>query len=293
MRSYWWCLVLPAFLNCSGQNVVAGREKTKAEQLESSLPKWCQATCSKLQQCEEDAGCECSEDVCECTGVDDDCAEDCAEELSTWASGSDECAAIGERIKSCIDGLGCDALGANGGDCNPTAEERDACQKSGEVDPPSGGPGPSTPSGGGSISTGFAGSYTGPIATGGTVAVGGGPSVGGAAYGAEGPGGNGYGNAGHGGRAEGGAGTSGEPVTCDGQSASGQAGSSNSATLCEAGYSECSDDHTYDYYCVKTSEYKSVCSCLVDGSLTRAFEWNESCPEVLQVNVACGWNLVN
>ena len=48
MRSSVLGLLLPLLLGCSGQNVVAGDEKTKAEQLEASVPSWCESTCSRL-----------------------------------------------------------------------------------------------------------------------------------------------------------------------------------------------------------------------------------------------------
>lgn len=277
MRSYLWCLMLPAFLNCSGKNVVAGTEKTDAEQLESSLPGWCKSVCSKFDQCEENSGCECADDQCTCTGFGDDCVEDCEEELARWAKGGDECAAVGERIKKCVDDLGCDVLNPNGNDCNSTPDERDACPKSDLPDMPGGPDGPSN--GSGMLNTG--GSTNGSVGTGGGSSssnTAGGPSFGGTSAG--------------GGASVGGTGSSGGPVSCSLQSTSGQAGSANSATICESGYSECSDNHEYGWYCVQTSAYKSVCSCLVDGDLTRAFEWNESCPDVLQVNVACDWHLM-
>ena len=64
-------LFLPLFLGCAGKNVVAGEEKTKAEQLESALPSWCQSTCARLRACPESTGCDCDGDVCQCSGVDD------------------------------------------------------------------------------------------------------------------------------------------------------------------------------------------------------------------------------
>lgn len=256
MRKFWFCLVLPAFLNCSGENVVAGKDKTQSEKLEASLPAWCKSTCNKLQACEPASGCSCSGDVCECAGggVGDDCVEDCEQEMSRWAKGGEACAAIGEQLQRCIDRAGCDVLESDG-DCRTTAAERAACPD--ESDGPT--PDVTEPGTGGSTNTL-------PL-----------PAAGSSTYG---------GNGNSGGNSAGP-----NPVTCQAITGSGSAGSSSSPLLCETTFLECSDGHEYQWSCVSTSETKNVCSCYIDGAVQSAFEWTNSCPEVQQVDVACGFSL--
>ena len=143
------CLPWLVLMGCSGQNVVAGDEKTKAEQLESSLPSWCQSTCVKLRACEADQDCGCSGDVCECSaGVDEDCDGACQDELTRWAQGGEECAAIGLRFQQCIDEAGCSLLDTTDR-CSISEAEQATCPSldGSDSEPPSAGNG-SGPSGG-------------------------------------------------------------------------------------------------------------------------------------------------
>jgi len=125
---------LPALLGCTGQHVVAGEERTKAEQYEATLPAWCSAICHTLQNCEEQ-DCACSGDVCDCGGgVDEDCAVDCLDDMSRWAQGSDECAAIGQRFKDCLDAAACSLL-SGGNTCQTDEADQNACPRPGSPDP--------------------------------------------------------------------------------------------------------------------------------------------------------------
>jgi hypothetical protein len=119
-------LLLPLFWGCSGEHVVAGEEKTKAEQLESSLTSWCDSTCKRLRACPAPDNCDCSGDVCNCVGIDEGCEEQCPASFEPFTGAGEACAAVGQRIQRCIDGIGCDEL--NGSDpCEVTGAERDAC----------------------------------------------------------------------------------------------------------------------------------------------------------------------
>jgi hypothetical protein len=135
-------------LGCSGENVVAGKEQTKAAQLEASLPSWCQSICTRLSACAENGDCDCTEDGCVCASVDEDCPEECQEHMAAYAQGGDECAAVGQRFKECLDDHGCEILSLEGL-CQLGEAESAACPRSngGSVeDPPMavGGPTPGT-----------------------------------------------------------------------------------------------------------------------------------------------------
>ena len=133
--------LLPILWGCSGAHVVAGEEKTNAEQLESSLTSWCDNTCKRLRACPAPDNCDCEGDVCNCVGVDDSCEEACPESFERYTGAGEDCAAVGQRIQRCIDGISCSEL--NGSDpCKATAAERDACPEESDVDDaaPSGGP---------------------------------------------------------------------------------------------------------------------------------------------------------
>jgi hypothetical protein len=117
----------PLLFGCSGENIVAGKEKTQAEQLTADLPAWCPRVCARLRACPAAKGCECSpdSDVCDCIGIDDGCEEQCPAFFARY-TGSEACAAIGQRIKNCLDRMTCDQLG--GPDpCPATAAELDSC----------------------------------------------------------------------------------------------------------------------------------------------------------------------
>lgn len=150
-------LWLPLFWGCSGAHVVAGEEKTKAEQLESGLPSWCESTCKRLRACPAPDSCDCNGDVCDCVGVDDGCEEQCPASFERYTGAGEDCAAVGQRIQRCIDDITCSQL--NGQDpCKATAAERDACPEESDVDdvPPSAGP-----NGGGDTGSGSSGGSNG------------------------------------------------------------------------------------------------------------------------------------
>ena len=118
-------LALPALLGCTGQHVVAGEEKTQAEQLAAELPEWCSDICQTIHECNGDQDCVCSGDVCDCGGVLDDCPENCLDDVLRWAQGSDECAAVGQRFIDCVEANACDVV--PNGECEPSPAETDAC----------------------------------------------------------------------------------------------------------------------------------------------------------------------
>jgi hypothetical protein len=131
-------LFLPLFLGCAGKNVVAGEEKTKAEQLEAALPSWCGSVCARLRACPESTGCDCSGDTCSCSGVDEGCEAQCPAAFARYTNAGEACAVIGQRVKDCFDAVKCSQL--SGSDpCPVTPAERAACPDADQVDdtPPS------------------------------------------------------------------------------------------------------------------------------------------------------------
>lgn len=254
-----WFVGFIALMACSGQNVVAGEEKTNAEQLEASLPSWCASTCSRLSQCEVEEECDCMGDTCVCYGtVDEDCVEECQEEMARWTRGGDQCAAVGQRFKGCVDDVGCDLLTVEG-ICSFTEAEQEACPRFG-TDPGSNGNdgGPNYGSTGGT-------STSGPIATAGTTFT-----AGSASY---------------------------DPsASVDCQEGYGTGGGTSAtgwpSLLCEEGHESCSDGHDYLMYCVRTSETVTTCSCLVDQQVVGGFDpGGPVCPTSQQMNAGCRWNL--
>jgi hypothetical protein len=253
-----WLLGFGALLACSGQNVVAGEEKTQGEKLQASLPSWCASTCSKLSQCEVDEGCDCVDDSCVCRGgVDEDCVEDCQQEMARWAQGSDECAAVGQRFKGCVDEMGCDVL-TEEGICPFSEAEQSACPRPGDPDET-----PPTNSGGPNYGTGGT-SSSGPMAYAGTTFTAGSASYDPSAT-----------------------------VSCVLGYGSGGGGAAQGwpSLLCEEGHEECSDGHNYLMYCVRTSETVTTCSCLVDQQVVGGFDPGDACPTSQQMNAGCNWNL--
>lgn len=252
---YGFCLFLPLFLGCSGQNVVAGEEKTKAEQLESALPSWCQSTCTRLRACPaEPCQCDAAGDVCNCVGIDSGCEEQCQKSFDPYIDAGEACAAVGQRFKSCIDDLTCSDLGGDHNPCEITAAERTACPSKGDSEtPPTGvddnSVGPST--------GGTSGVYSGPIATAGTAA---GPN----------------------------------PVSCEGSYGSGGGAPviGGSQVTCEEGRGACSDGHDYSWICARDSQGQRACSCLVDAHAKAGFEPVTDCPDLAAVNAGCGWALL-
>lgn len=263
-----WVLGLLALMACSGQNVVAGEEKTKAEQLGASLPSWCASTCGRLSQCEVDDGCSCAADSCVCNGtVDEDCVEDCQDEMSRWTQGSDLCAAAGERFKSCVDDAGCELLTVEGV-CSFTEAEQQACPRPGDADQGDPGTPPLAGDGGASSGPSYGTGGTlvsGPMPTAGTTFTAGSANYDPSAT-----------------------------VTC--QSGFGSGGSASAqgwpSLLCDQGHEDCSDGHEYLMYCVRTSETATTCSCLVDQQVVGGFDpGGPVCPTSQQMNTGCRWNL--
>ena len=260
MRRRWYglSLFLPLFLGCAGKNVVAGEEKTKAEQLEAALPSWCERTCTRFLACPGPNGCDCSGDVCECAGVDEGCAEQCPQAFARFTGAGEACAVIGERVMNCFDGVTCSEL--NGKDPCPTSEaERALCpDPSDSTDsPPSGSDG---------------GEITEPTAVGGTTST-----AGSAGY---------YGSAGSAAYAN--------PVSCEGSygAGGGAPASGGSQVTCEEGRAGCTDGHDYSWICVQDSQGQRACSCLIDAHVTAGFEPVTGCPDLSAVNAGCGWSLL-
>jgi hypothetical protein len=282
-------LLLPLFLGCSGQNVVAGEEKTKAAQLEASAPSWCESTCSRLLDCASTTPCQCNGDVCDCLGVDESCPTRCKATLGAFTHAGEACAAIGERLTKCIDRATCDDLGHDD-PCPLTAAERAACPEPDGVDggsdaPPAAGP-----------NYGYAGSASageGPSGTGGSVSYGGSTSTGGGPSGTAGS--VGYaGSANLAGAASGGASSdAGPPVSCSESygAGGGQPQDGSSHVTCEEGRSGCSGGHEYAWLCSEDSQGHRACSCFVDSEVTGAFALTAACPALPEVNAGCDWNL--
>ncbi len=245
-------LLLPAFLGCSGQNVVAGEDQSKAEQLAASVPSWCQSTCGRFLDCASQLPCQCNGDVCDCLGVDETCPTSCQDYLAPFTNAGDVCAAVGERLKKCLDRATCDDLGGKD-PCPLTDAERAACphpgQSGGSADEPS-------QVGANSGYAGSANSDSPGASYGGAVS---GPPV--ACMDSYGVGG-------------------GQPSD-----------ETTSQVICEEGRDGCADGHAYSWVCVADSQGHRACSCFVDLHVTGAFAPAATCPIVSQVNAGCGWNL--
>lgn len=252
---YLFCLVLGlATAGCAGKNTVAGEDKTKAEQLEESLPTWCQSICERINAC-SDSSCDCRGDTCDCdTGAK--CPEQCQEEMARFADGTDACASIGETFKRCIDTMTCEEFD-RGGKCALSAADEKRCpEEDGDTieSSPSAGGGAAAPGGGGSgpvpSDSGTAGTTGGTTGTTVTCASGHGAG-GGAAV---------------------------EP--------------SSSAVICEEGRADCNDGHEYSWICARGSEGQLGCSCFVDSEVTGGFDPQSStCPTQATVNAGCHWNI--
>jgi hypothetical protein len=267
MRRCVFGLLLPLFLGCAGKNTVAGEDKTKAEQLESSLPSWCKSTCTRLEACGTNSECDCSGDVCSCGSVGPDCTSDCEKAFSGFIKAGEDCAAVGQRFMSCIDHATCDDLNSSKG-CQPTDAERAECpgpddSDSGGSQPPSAGTGdgPSQPGGTGgstgSSSNGSAGAAAAPS---------GGPPV------------------------------TGPLVSCGSGSGGGMAPTPDgtsppSGIICEETRQDCTDGHAYSWFCSRSAQGDTACSCLLDSNVTGAFALGATCPDMAAVNANCHWNL--
>ncbi|HYP91177.1 MAG TPA: hypothetical protein VEQ59_23590, partial [Polyangiaceae bacterium] len=222
-------LLLGLLAACAGKNTVAGSDKTKAEQLDSSLPSWCQQICDKFRTCSASSGCNCDGDSCDCSQVSSDCESECEDEMARFTR-NESCATVGESFKTCLNGLKCDDSTT---DCR-LADADDASCPEIQSRPPS------DDGGGATASAGTTNSGTG-----GAPPTSGGPSTGGAAA--------------TGGTGTGGTGSNGPRVGC--ASAYGSAGAAGtggvppaSAVTCEEGVEQCDDGHTYDWICVRGSQ---------------------------------------
>lgn len=277
MRAWLLGLGLPLVLTlaCSGRSVGSGGHET-SQQVESSLPSWCQSTCRMLASCEVEQDCACTTEPCDCVsnvGPVSECSEDCQESLGERARISDACAQEIARFKRCVDARGCSVLD-NSGVC-PMARTGVCEDDGGDIaNPP--------PSGGVVIGTG--GTYNSdpgssapqpPIGTSGTASIPAGPgmpAVGG------GPGAPPL---------------PGPVVHCN--SGTGSAGGgpppSGAQVICEEGHELCSDGSRYFTICVMTTGRQSSCSCFVNEQLTTAFDPGGTCPTLAQINAGCGWNL--
>lgn len=253
MRRYFFSLIVPLVLGCSGKNVVSGTDRPTPEEFRASLPGWCQKTCQRLEVCDE--ACDCVDDTCTCTGVDEDCALECEETLGGLAV-NQHCTDVADRYKSCIDTFTCEDL-ASQPSCIQE-EELEACEELDETTDPA--PPVGATDGGSSVGTpstgmGYAGSASGGSGPGPTaVSCGSGT-------------GSGIGGSGAGG------------------------GPSDAQVVCEETRSNCSDGHEYGYVCVDDAMGHYWCTCFLDGDPVGAFEPAASCAMVQELNSACGWNL--
>lgn len=129
MRGYLYGLglLLPLLGACSGSHVVAGEEKTKAEQLESALPTWCESICDRLRACPDSQSCVCdaSGDACDCVGVDEQCESQCSAAFERFTNAGEACAAVGQGLQTCLDGLSCTELGKD--DTCALNDDSDVC----------------------------------------------------------------------------------------------------------------------------------------------------------------------
>jgi hypothetical protein len=280
MRRYLWTMILPMFLGCSGKNVVAGEEKTKAEQLRDGMASWCAKGCTRFHACDDTptGSCDCADDVCDCDSFDlSECTEDCQQELNQFTS-DEHCAGVALQLQSCVDMSSCSALEEDWPSCYPSRADYNAC-KHVDDDPPETDFGSSQPGG-------TAGSVNG---VGGAYGSGGASSTGGNAPGPSG------GTSSLGGSSTTGGSASGPVVTCLDATASGSAGSANMGggayVTCDETRGTCSDGHQYSWVCVDDAQGHDICSCFVDGTFVGALDPELSCPSTSEVNSACGWRL--
>ena len=162
-----WGVFGVLLLGCSGTNVVAGTEKTKAQQLADAVPAWCQTICQRIGACPQSQDCACSGDACDCSQVSAKCPSECQQAMARWTNGSGVCADAGQRFKDCLDATSCNDL-QNSSTCRPTEADQTACpDPNGSDDPPDStglSSDPSAASGGTSgSSSGSAGSAGAPV----------------------------------------------------------------------------------------------------------------------------------
>lgn len=271
MRRYVFGLLLPLLAACAGKNTVAGDEKTKAEQLQESVPNWCAQACQKVEACAKDRPCDCSGESCDCSaGPGYDCESSCQQLMSEFMGKGETCAGAGLHFQTCIDAASCSDLQKETL-CVPTDPAEKVCYPKDSS---------ATPSDTGSSSA-YAGSANIGPSSGGAYGAGG--ASGGFVYGGT--------SASGGSPAEGGAPTS-DVVSCQEGFSSGPAPGNTTNEICEGGGLGCDDGHEYRYLCAHTSDGRSACSCFVDNTVTGAFDPNNVCPTSAALNAGCGWNLV-
>jgi hypothetical protein len=168
----WWGLILALVApGCSAENTVAGRDKTRAEALESALPTWCPAICERLRACDEarDA-CNCDGDVCSCPNVDENCPSECQRSMERFTT-NEACAALGQRYVDCVDQQTCSGLvGARA--CDLTMTERASCPALDDTStPPDAADGGSAVGAGGTGSAGASVTCVSAYGTGGTASA--------------------------------------------------------------------------------------------------------------------------
>jgi hypothetical protein len=184
--------------------------------------------------------------------------------MASYTKGDDFCASVGQRIRQCIDNLGCSDLNSQKDPCPLTASETDACS------PPPQDSGGSDVSGIGTAGSASIGDNSS-TPMGGTTSYGPSSSSGGSS--AVGPG----------------------PVTCktDFAAGGGQPAQPSAAILCEEGRDDCSDGHQYSWLCATDSEGRKACSCFVDSQVTGSFAPGASdCPTLAQVDAGCSFGIV-
>lgn len=277
MQRFVFGLLLPLLAACAGKNTVAGDEKTKAEQLEESVPSWCAKACVKIESCAKQRPCNCDGDVCDCSGgAGYDCPSSCQQAINGFMNKGETCAGAGLHFQSCIDAASCNELYTDGA-CAPTDPAEKVCFPEQSSDAP-------TDVGSSSASAGSASIDQGP-SSGGASAYGGASA--GAFGGSVSGGSSSTGSAGAG---EGGAASA--VVVCDSGFSSGPAPGNTTNEICEGGGLGCDDGHEYRYLCAHTSDGRSACSCFVDDNVTGAFDPEDVCPTSAALNAGCGWNLV-
>lgn len=111
MRAWLLVLSLPLAQACAGKSVRSGDVGTEtSEQVEASLPSWCQSSCEMLMGCQVNQDCACSAGPCDCDGGLDsltECTASCEQQLGERARISDACAQEIARFERCVDAQGC------------------------------------------------------------------------------------------------------------------------------------------------------------------------------------------
>jgi hypothetical protein len=66
---------------------------------------------------------------------------------------------------------------------------------------------------------------------------------------------------------------------------------SGAYVTCEETRGSCSDGHEYSFICVDDANGHNFCSCFLDNAPVGALDPALTCPNVSELNSACGWNL--